>query len=210
MVDNCPPQTDTLDIKTGSSAEFIMVYEVPNPDTGELEPVLNISVYEIFINFINSKTGKLIKSCFLHDGSIYYTGEQGEYGVNAGSTRDWPIGKMSVDILYTTGGSAETGRQHTTTFYLNVIRGLSQYSERPPDPPEEPLPPDPTPPPQDPEEPELPPVDPDPGNGDEPVSPDEAGESAVVQEVLVGSNVVVKPTRPEDPAFPKPGIRRKK
>lgn len=83
--------------------------------------------YRIDVDFINGKSGRIVVSAnSTEDGGIviHENGNDsvGEYTIHAGNSREWPLGNMPVDIMY----SKNTDVIHTTDFSLNFSRGRSR------------------------------------------------------------------------------------
>jgi hypothetical protein len=126
----CPTDDAVIQIKTGSIAEFVMQY---TDDQDPPEP-LSLDGMEIFMDFVNPKTRRLLSSCSIGDGITIMEGNydgpgdpiedpyKGMYTVDAGSTEDWPLVKIPVDIKYVKNGKA----QHTETFYLEIIHSYTK------------------------------------------------------------------------------------
>jgi len=107
---------NTIPLKTGSTAAFKMVYTdtVGNP--------IPLEGYEIFMDFINAKNGEVLASTRLNQGITITDSDAGKYEVNAGSTADWPVGKMPVDIKYAKAGQS----QHTEDLIIDMIQGRTK------------------------------------------------------------------------------------
>ena len=121
-----------IDIKTGSSGLFTMIYS--DPDAGEVggdgEPI-NLTGYSIFMDFVDRITGKHIASLRYNPDTIppdrgitIIDAAAGSYAVDPGQTDWWPLGNMPIDILYMKGGV----KQHTETFQLNVLKGITRQN----------------------------------------------------------------------------------
>lgn len=107
--------TPEIVLKTGSNAVFHMVYADDN------NQAIDISNYEIFMDFVDPKTQKKLAETSVNNGITITDGENGTYTVDAGSTATWPLGKMPIDIRYTNNSVS----QHTDTFILRMIKGIS-------------------------------------------------------------------------------------
>jgi len=114
----------TIEIKTGSEADFDMLYT----DNATPPVAISLSGYSIVMSFIEAKTGDTLKRCTTEDGSIVITEVEGDaettgtYSVFGGSTLGWQVGEMPVDIKYTLDGKS----QHTVDFLLDITKGRSQ------------------------------------------------------------------------------------
>ena len=114
-------ENKTIQIKTGSAAFFGMVY------TDHADVPIPLDGYEIYMDFREAKTGKLLASTSIGNGIIIteIAGDDtttGTYQVNAGSTAGWQLGDMPVDILYV---HSDIG-QHTEDFILDIGQGRTQ------------------------------------------------------------------------------------
>ncbi len=123
-------ENKTIVIKTGSEADFEIVYYADAVDDEGLPVPAPISLegYSIDMDFIEAKTGNILKECSTVDGSIIITevagvpATTGTYIVYGGSTLGWQLGKMPVDIKYTLNGKS----QHTEDLILDITKGRSQ------------------------------------------------------------------------------------
>lgn len=108
---------DLLKIKTGADAKFDVLYT--NADE---EPV-DLSGYGIALDFVNRKTGKLLVSTAVGSGITITDAAEGRYFIDAGNTKGWPIGLMSLDIKYT----EPNGTVHLTEdFHIFILAGITQ------------------------------------------------------------------------------------
>ncbi len=112
-----------IEIKTGSEADFSMLYT----DNQKPPVPLSLAGFSISIVFTDTKTGAVLKKCSTEDTSIVITEIEGNdetigtYSVFGGSTTDWQLGEMPVDIKYTFGGKSHI----TEDFLLKIIPGRS-------------------------------------------------------------------------------------
>ena len=104
-----------IQIKAGSAAVFTITCR----DSQDPPQVVDLTGYEIFIDFLDPRTRKPLAEVSIGNGINLTDITNGTYTVNAGDTTDWALGYMFVDIKYVNGGVA----QMTETFYLNIIRG---------------------------------------------------------------------------------------
>lgn len=106
-----------IEIKTGSAGIFYMEYTDDQDPPGPI----SLNDYEIYMDFVNPKTGEKLFRGSLDNGITITDMSLGKYTVNAGDTANFPLGKMPVDIKYVLNGIA----QHTETFIINFIKGIT-------------------------------------------------------------------------------------
>jgi len=105
-----------LPLFVGGDASMYITYS--DAETGE--PIDISTDYEIFMTFINPKTGAVIKEIEVDNG-ITIQEEIGEYIADPGDIIEWPIGDMPVDILYVNRGKARP----TNRFILDIQQNYS-------------------------------------------------------------------------------------
>jgi len=103
-----------INIKQGSGVVLNCIYQ----DSGGNG--LSLTGMTIECDFVNPKTGDVIISATSADNTIIITNETtGEYTIDAGVSKDWPLGEMPVDIVY----SKAYVPQHTEDFILDFVKG---------------------------------------------------------------------------------------
>jgi len=108
--------TEVIPLQIGGDGSMYMVYT--DADTGE--PIDISTGYEIYMDFINPKTGSLLKQTGIGNGITLQT-EIGEFVVDPGDITGWPEGPMPVDILYINLGKARP----TNRFVLDIKQALT-------------------------------------------------------------------------------------
>jgi len=113
---SCPVPEGTIEIKTGDNGQMTHQY-TDNQDPPVPIPLDN---YEIHISYIDPKTRVPVVAMSTEAGNVIITDTvNGLYNTDPGSTWDWPLGKMPVDILYINNGVP----QHTDNFIIHVKKG---------------------------------------------------------------------------------------